>query len=207
MTTILIIDDEAPMRRNLAEILRLEGYATLEAGDGAAGLVLARDRRPDLILCDITMPDTDGHAVLHALKATPATARIPFVFVTARSEHTDVRHGMNRGADDYLIKPVGIEDLIAAVQARLARHREHEAIAPAASLPREPAELQSLGLTPREAEILFWITRGKTNPEIGIILDMKLVTVKKHVQNVLEKLGVENRTAAVSLVVSRTAHP
>jgi DNA-binding NarL/FixJ family response regulator len=203
MTTILIIDDDGPMRRNFAEILRLEGYAILEAGDGTAGIGAARAQRPDLVLCDIAMPGADGHAVLHALKTAPATNRIPFVFVTARGEHTDVRHGMNCGADDYLIKPVDLDDLIAAVRARLTRHREHESAVAAARLPQAPAELQPLGLTPREAEILFWITQGKSNPEIGIILEMKLVTVKKHVQNVLAKLGVENRTAAVSLVATR----
>ena len=80
---------------------------------------------------------------------------------------------------------------------------EHLSIAPAAHLPESPAELLSLGMTPREAEILFWITQGKSNPEIAIILEMRLVTVKKHVQNVLQKLGVENRTAALREVTER----
>lgn len=205
MTTVLVIEDEAPMRRNLAEILRLEGFGVIEAADGAAGIALARERRPDLILCDITMPGTDGHAVLRALKDATETARIPFVFLTARSEHGDVRRGMNLGADDYLVKPVDLDDLVAAVRARLQRQAEHRSASAQARLPETPAALQSLGLTPREAEILFWIVQGKTNPEIAIILEMKLVTVKKHVQNVLEKLGVENRTAAVSHVARRLA--
>ena len=203
MITVLVIEDEAPMRRNLAEILRLEGFGVVEADGGAAGIALARECRPALILCDVTMPGTDGHAVLRALKDAPETARIPFVFLTARSEHGDVRRGMNLGADDYLVKPVDIADLVSAVRARLQRQAEHRAAGGQGRLPENPAALQSLGLTPREAEILFWIVQGKTNPEIAIILEMKLVTVKKHVQNVLEKLGVENRTAAVSLVAMR----
>jgi DNA-binding NarL/FixJ family response regulator len=203
MTTVLIVEDEAPMRRNLAEILRHEGFAVLEAADGEAGIALAHERHPDLIVCDVTMPGTDGHGVLRALKDTPETACIPFVFLTARSEHTDVRRGMNLGADDYLIKPVDLDDLVAAVRARLRRQAEHAAARTGRQLPEHPAQLQALGLTPREAEILFWIIQGKTNPEIAVILEMKLVTVKKHVQNVLEKLGVENRTAAVSFVALR----
>jgi DNA-binding NarL/FixJ family response regulator len=203
MTTILVIEDEAPMRRNLAEILRLEGFAVLEAGGGETGIALARECHPQLIVCDIAMPGTDGHGVLRALKDSPQTARIPFVFLTARGEHADVRRGMNLGADDYLIKPVDLDDLIAAVRARLRRHDEHQSATRRVGLPETPAPLQAFGLTPREAEILFWIVQGKTNPEIAIILTMKLVTVKKHVQNVLEKLGVENRTAAVSQVARR----
>lgn len=203
MSTILIIEDDAGLRENLTEILRLEGFTALAAADGAAGLALAAARRPDLILSDITMPGADGHAVLTALKQSPATAGIPFVFLTARSDHADVRRGMNLGADDYLGKPVDLDDLLTAVRARLQRASEHREASRKLRLPAAPEELRPLGLTPREAEILFWITQGKSNPEIAIILTMQLVTVKKHVQNVLQKLGVENRTAALRAVADR----
>jgi DNA-binding NarL/FixJ family response regulator len=203
MTRILVIEDEAPMRRNLAATLRLEGYIVTEASDGTEGIARACADVPDLILCDVTMPSADGHAVLRALKDQPGTAGIPFVFLTARGEHADVRRGMNLGADDYLVKPVDLDDLLGAIRARLLRHAEHRTTAEQVRLPQNINELQGLGLTPREAEILWWIAQGKTNPEIAIILEMKLVTVKKHVQNVLEKLGVENRTAAVVHVARR----
>jgi DNA-binding NarL/FixJ family response regulator len=203
MKTILIIEDDAGLRENLRDILRLEGFTAWEAADGATGIALAGGHRPDLILCDITMPGADGHAVLAALKQNPATAGIPFVFLTARSEHADVRRGMNLGADDYLGKPVDIDDLLTAVKARLQRASEHREASRKIRLPVAPGELQALGLTPRESEILFWITQGKSNPEIAIILTMQLVTVKKHVQNILQKLGVENRTAALRAVADR----
>ena len=203
MTTILIIEDDAGLRENIRDVLRLEGFATLEAADGIAGIKLATDRRPDLILCDITMPGADGHTVLTALRQNPAKNAIPFVFLTARSEPTEIRRGMNLGADDYLGKPVDLDDLLAAVRARLQRASEHHDTSRKVRLPATPEELRPLGLTPREAEILFWITQGKSNPEIAIILTMQLVTVKKHVQNILQKLGVENRTAALRAVADR----
>jgi len=203
MKTILIIEDDAGLRENLRDVLRLEGFATLEVADGIAGIALATECRPDLILCDITMPGADGHAVLTALRQNPATNTIPFVFLTARSEPAEIRRGMNLGADDYLGKPVDLDDLLAAVRARLQRACEHHDTSRTVRLPASPEELRPLGLTPREAEILFWITQGKSNPEIAIILAMQLVTVKKHVQNILQKLGVENRTAALRAVADR----
>lgn len=203
MTTILVIEDDAGMRENLRQVLRLEGFAVLEAADGLAGIATATAGQPDLIVCDITMPGADGHQVLAALKQNPATAGIPFVFLTARSDHADIRRGMNLGADDYLGKPVDLDDLLAAVRARLQRAAEHRDVSRRLRLPDSPEALRPLGLTPREAEILFWITQGKSNPEIAIILTMQLVTVKKHVQNILQKLGVENRTAALRAVADR----
>src|SRR5204863_6282412 len=98
------------------EALEMEQFETLSAREGRQGVELAQRDRPDLILCDVTMPGLDGYGVLQALRKDPATARIPFIFLTARSEHTDVRAGMNLGADDYLIKPVSIGDLLDAIQ-------------------------------------------------------------------------------------------
>lgn len=195
MKKILIVDDESIMRRNLGKILRLENFDVFEAGDGKSAVELARTQLPDVILCDISMPEMDGHAVLTALRGIPHTARIPFIFLTARGEHSDVRSGMTLGADDYLIKPVGVADLLAAISARLSRIADHNGTSQAKPEPK-PEMLQSLGLTPREAEILFWVSQGKSNPEVCEILEMKLFTVKKHLENIYVKLGVENRTAA-----------
>ena len=122
---ILIVDDEAIMRRKLGKILRLENFETLEAGDGKSAIDLARTQLPDLILCDVSMPEVDGHSVLSALREIPLTARIPFIFLTARGERSDVRTGMTLGADDYLIKPIGVSDLLAAISTRLSRIADH----------------------------------------------------------------------------------
>jgi len=199
---ILIVDDEAIMRRNLGKILRLENFETLEAGDGKTAVELARTQLPDLILCDVSMPEVDGHSVLSTLRGIPHTARIPFIFLTARGERSDVRTGMTLGADDYLIKPVGISDLLAAISSRLSRIADHTGSNAPKPEP-QPEMLQSLGLTPREAEVLFWVCQGKSNPEICSILEMKLFTVKKHLENVYVKLGVENRTAASAIALEK----
>ncbi len=199
---ILVIEDESRMRANLATILRMEGFESIEAADGAAGVDAARRFLPDLILCDISMPRMDGHAVLAALRAEPATARIPLIFLTARGDKADVRGGMNLGADDYLVKPVEIDELLSAIQARLERRQQ---LAPEAK-PRvepTPAMLLSLGLTEREAEVLFWTAQGKTNPELCVLLDLQLTTVKKHLASIYQKLSVENRTAAAAMALEK----
>ncbi len=195
MKTILIIEDQPDMRKNIATILTMEGYAVLAAENGKDGLSLAREEKPDLILCDVMMPELDGHGVLHGLREDRTVAGTPFIFLTAKGEKRDVRAGMNLGADDYLTKPVAASDLLAAIAARFGR----EQVRPAA--PFDPdfssaGPLEKLGLTPRESEVLLWVAQGKSNAEISTILGAAESTVKKHLQSIFEKLGVDNRNAA-----------
>ncbi len=201
---ILVIEDEPQMLRNLLTILRAEGYTPIAAPGGDAGIVCAQRELPDLILCDLMMPGLDGFAVLSRLRADPATARIPFIFLTARGDRTDMRSGMNLGADDYLTKPVRVDDLLAAIRARLARFQQ-TAVASAPPRPLAPEDLTGLGVSPREAEVLFWLVEGKSNGDIAIILGVAEATVKKHLEHIFEKLGVENRTAATRAALERHA--
>src|ERR1041385_7179507 len=163
MRRILIIEDEPDMRANLADVLELENYQALTAANGKEGVSAAKRELPDLILCDVMMPDLDGHGVLAALRDDPHTARIPFVFLTAKGARSDVRAGMDLGADDYLVKPVPLEELLSAIAARLERHTQHQARFKTEFKSAKP--LETLGLSPREAEILFWTAQGKTNAE------------------------------------------
>ncbi|MBL9139942.1 MAG: response regulator transcription factor [Verrucomicrobiales bacterium] len=195
MKTVLVIEDEPEMRRNIARLLKLEGYDAVSAEDGRAGLDAIRKRRPDLILCDVMMPGMDGHEVLRTLRADPSLHSIPFIFLTAKGEKSDQRGGMNLGADDYLTKPVENDDLIEAVAARLQR-AEQTARAEFAPDFSSSQPLEQLGLSPREAEVLLWAAQGKTNPEIATILGISEETVKKHMKEILSTLGVETRTAA-----------
>ena len=156
-------------------------------------MAAALSELPDLILCDVTMPELDGHGVLSALRAEPTTRQIPFIFLTAKGERQDVREGMNLGADDYLIKPVDVDDLLAAIEARLERSQQQAGFNPDF---KSAVPLEKLGLTPREAEILLWVAQGKSNFETGIILTISATTVKKHLVHIFEKLGVESRNAA-----------
>ncbi len=201
---ILVIDDEARIRSQTCALLRSEGYATVEARNGREGVELARRERPALVLCDITMPEMNGHRVVEALRQDPATAHLPFIFLTGWGERGDQRTGMNLGADDYLVKPVEPADLLAAVAARLRRRQQTGGSrAPSAADATPGAIERALGLTAREAEILSWVVQGKTNPEIGTILGIQLTTVKKHLESIFTKLAVENRTAAVTLVLEK----
>ena len=198
---ILVIEDHPQMRRNIALILQRENFAVEIAENGRAGLEKARASVPDIVLCDIMMPELDGHGVLQALRADPDTAEIPFIFLTARSERNDQRAGMNLGADDYLTKPVTRDELLAAVHARLRRRDLLEEQFKARLSKFAPdfgnvSRLEALGLSPREAEVLGWVAQGKGNAEIGSILKMTEHTVKKHLQHVFGKLGVESRHAA-----------
>jgi DNA-binding NarL/FixJ family response regulator len=181
------------MRANLEEILQMEGFRPLLAAEGRAGIALAKQELPDLILCDVLMPELNGHGVLELLRQDAATARIPFVFLTAMGESSDVRAGMNLGADDYLIKPVKIDDLLATIEARLERAQQQSGFAANFS---SAVPLEKLGLSAREAEILLWVAQGKTNFEAGMILNISAATVKKHLENIYKKLGVEGRNAA-----------
>lgn len=122
MTTILIIEDEQPIRENMIDLLRLEGYNVQGACNGGYGVELAQVIVPDLIICDVMMPDIDGFAVLKMLRENLATSCIPFIFVTARSDRHAQRTGMQLGADDYITKPFTTPELLEAVQTRLKRH-------------------------------------------------------------------------------------
>jgi len=195
MKKILVIEDEPEMRRNIAALLRFKEYEPVVAENGRVGVELARREPPDLILCDVMMPEMDGYDVLRALQADTRLALIPFIFLTAKGEKEDLRSGMNLGADDYLTKPVGNEDLVQAIETRLrrvAQQSRREFRPDFSSI--EP--LVKLGLTPRAAEALLWLAQGKTNSDIAVILGITESTVKKHVQEMFEKLGVETRGAA-----------
>jgi DNA-binding NarL/FixJ family response regulator len=196
MKKILVIEDDSEMRRNIVLVLQLEQYQPIAAENGRLGVELAKREKPDLILCDVMMPELDGYGVLKALREDTNTTLIPFIFLTAKGEKDDLRSGMNLGADDYLTKPITQADLLKVIEVRLRRSEQHHAqreFKPDFSS-HEP--LVKFGLTPRAAEVLLWVAQGKANADVGAILGMSESTVKKHLVEIFEKLGVENRSAA-----------
>src|SRR5579859_1931277 len=126
MTKILVIEDEAVLRGEVVKWLTYDGYEVMSAVDGGEGLKAANHELPDLIISDISMPGLDGIGVLLELRASPATAAIPFIFVTARTSNEDVRRGMALGADDYITKPFSRLELLQAIQARLVKKTAQE---------------------------------------------------------------------------------
>ncbi|MDF0709186.1 response regulator [Flagellimonas okinawensis] len=126
MKKILLVEDDTSLRENMAELLELSGFDVRSASNGKMAVEMAIKDRPDLVLCDIMMPEMDGYGVLEALSTTESTRYIPFIFVSAKTERQDVRRGMNLGADDYLTKPFEEEELLSAINCRLekAEHME-----------------------------------------------------------------------------------
>ncbi len=119
MDKILVIENELSVRNNIVHFLREENFQALDAENGLIGLQLARQNNPDLIVCDILMPELDGYEVLSKLQADPETALIPFIFLTVKGEKEERRLGIELGADDYFIKPFDSEDLLAAIRGKL----------------------------------------------------------------------------------------
>ncbi|MCL8007293.1 response regulator [Gelidibacter japonicus] len=122
MKKVLIIEDNVDVRENTADILELAGYKVATAENGKIGLEKAIQLLPDVIVCDIMMPEMDGYEVLQDLNKNAKTASIPFVFLTAKTERTDMRKGMNLGADDYLTKPFSENELLEAIECRMKKH-------------------------------------------------------------------------------------
>jgi CheY-like chemotaxis protein len=147
MNRVLIVEDDPTARRQLAQLFRYEQFEVAEADTGDAGIAAAARQTPDLVVCDIMMPGTDGFGVLEALRKRGETALTPFIFLTAKAGSQDVRQGMGHGADDYITKPFDPEALLASARQRLARRKaqieeaERRAadtgISAAAALPRE----------------------------------------------------------------------
>lgn len=121
MKKVLLIEDDTALRENTAELLELSGYQVSTSPNGKKGLGEVIDFKPDIIVCDIMMPIMDGYGVLESLSKNEATKYIPFIFLSAKTEKSDIRKGMDLGADDYLTKPFEESDLISAIESRLAK--------------------------------------------------------------------------------------
>lgn len=123
MKTILLIEDDTALRENTAELLELSDYNVITAPNGKLGIENAKAHKPDIIVCDIMMPEIDGYGVLEALSLDHQTSQIPFIFLSAKTEHKEIRKGMDMGADDYLTKPFDEEELMSAIESRLAKSK------------------------------------------------------------------------------------
>lgn len=204
---VLIVDDVPDNLSLLHDALDEAGYKVLVATNGESALARARQALPDVILLDAVMPGIDGFEVARRLKADFSTQHIPIVFMTGLTETEHVVAAFAAGSSDYVTKPIRPPEVLARIAAHLRTARQlQEARNPLENLDDDTvmARLTSLfRLTPREAEVLFWVIKGKTNKDIGDILGTSPRTVNKHLEHVFEKLGVETRTAAANMALSR----
>lgn len=194
---VLVVDDAPDTLSWLCDTLDAESYTVQVARSGAEALERLQHTTPDAILLDAVMPGMSGFEACRRLKANPAWAHIPVIFMTGLSDTDDIVEGFESGGVDYVVKPVRAEEVLARLathvrNAKLVR-MAHEAVA----VPE--ARIESAALTPRETEVPAWIAKGKTNRDIAEILGMSPRTVNKHLEHVFEKLGVETRAAAAAL--------
>ena len=124
MKKVLVIEDNQDVRENIADIIELENYKVITAENGKIGVEKAFQNVPDIIICDIMMPELDGYDVFKHLSVNPKMASVPFVFLTAKAEKEDMRKGMNLGADDYLTKPFSTRDILKRVQEMMNEERK-----------------------------------------------------------------------------------
>lgn len=191
MYSILIIEDDTSYCSMMELILHMEGFEVRTATDGQSGIDLLRDKRPDLILCDIMMPGMDGHSVLEALKRDESLGDIPFIFVTAMGEREHVRSGMSAGADDYLTKPFTADELLAAVIGRIRRRELIKMHNGKSSFHKEHSFLRQ-NITKREREVLLLVGKGATSKMIAEQLGVTQKTIEVHRANLMKKLDVTN---------------
>ena len=194
MKKILIIEDNRDVRENTADILELEGYEVASAENGLTGVERAKELLPDIIVCDIMMPELDGYGVLEELNKDSQTSSIPFIFLTAKTEKTDMRKGMNLGADDYLTKPFHFEELLSRINALSRRKQYHNQEKPKSPI-LEFDELQIdtdqykvflkgelVDLSPREFKLLMYLieNRNKTVSRMQILNAVWGITFNNH---------------------------
>ena len=161
MKTILIIEDDTALRENTAELLEIANYTVLSAPNGKMGITVAKAQKPDIIICDIMMPEVDGYGVLEELSMHEGTMHIPFIFLSAKTEHKEIRKGMDMGADDYLTKPFDEDELLSAVKGRLNKASIFSAVT-AEPLPTENGDNDDLN--PKNLNQLknFFCDEGET---------------------------------------------
>jgi DNA-binding response OmpR family regulator len=183
---ILCAEDDRDTASLICEELIDRGFEVRVAYNGREGLAAILEEPPDLVLCDVDMPGMSGFELLGTLTSMePRFESMPFVFLTALSDHDSELKGWQLGADDYLTKPVDYDVLAALITARLAR------------VARSAVWRKQVGLREREVETLTWAARGKTFWEIGEILGLSKRTVEFHLENARRKLGVATRTQAL----------
>lgn len=197
---VLCVEDEERLRRDIADELAEAGYDVIEAGNGEEALEILAATRPDLILCDISMPRLNGYDVLKAVQEKGADhAEIPFVLLSALADPRQIVDGKRLGADDYLVKPIDYDLLLATVDARL---RQIERIR-AARTGDIAVDAPDLDLTPAETRVASSLVQGKTLAQIAVESGVSRTTVAFHMRNIFQKTGTGRQAELVAFLLGR----
>ncbi|MFM7015899.1 MAG: response regulator transcription factor [Bacteroidota bacterium] len=214
MEKLLVIEDELILRENLKELLTIHGYEVATARDGEEGLHAIKEIHPDLVICDIRMPKLNGYELFEEVKNMPESF-MPFLFLSAKVEHDDVRKGMNLGADDYLTKPVNKTDLLAAVQTRLrlrnkklseVTDRANKNVTEKLDLTTEEASNILGKLSKSEKRILYYVAQEKSTQEIANLINLSPKTVENHRHHISKKLDLKGGHSVLTLALKIKPH-
>jgi DNA-binding NarL/FixJ family response regulator len=215
MKKILIVDDDQTLRLVVGQFLQNHGYVVMQANSAMEGLTLFAQETPDLIICDVMMPEMDGFDFCRRIRSTRAGELIPLLFLSAKGELDDRIHGHAIGADDYLVKPVNPKELLAKIESQLERVRRvhaemvrllqsmsskdpsHHHLFPERDHSFHPPTHNTLPLTPAEEKVFWEVIQGFTNKQISDRLFISPRTVQTHISKILSKLSLENRSQLV----------
>jgi DNA-binding NarL/FixJ family response regulator len=192
---LLLIDDDPNLILLVKDYLEFRGYEVLTADNGKEALHLLSQNLPDMIICDIMMPEMDGYALIENVRQDQRTSWIPVLFLSARGQSQDRIKGLNLGADVYMVKPFEPEELVAQVESSLKQTNRlllyTDGMGDDSSPIQVPATVE---LTPTELKVVQLVARGLANREIALQMNVSQRTIESHVSNMLGKTGLSNRT-------------
>ncbi|MCX5963937.1 MAG: response regulator transcription factor [Cyanobacteria bacterium] len=193
---LLLIDDDPNLILLVKDYLEFRGYEVVTAENGREALEVLDQQTPDMIICDVMMPEMDGYSLVSAIRSDPKTSWIPVLFLSAKGQSQDRVKGLNIGADVYMVKPFEPEELVAQVESSLkqaSRLIQHKDSRGGVSSPRIKVPFD-IELTPTELRVVQFVARGMANREISEELNVSQRTIESHVSNMLGKTGLHNRT-------------
>lgn len=194
---LLLIDDDPNLVLLVKDYLEFQGYTVVTAENGRVALEILQKEIPDMIICDVMMPEMDGYTLVEKVRQDPRTDWIPVMFLTAKGQSNDRVKGLNQGADFYMVKPFEPEELVAQVEAsinqsiRMIRHQASLSTLDESSRIQVPNNVE---LTPTERKVVELVAQGMSNKEIAEKLNVSQRTVESHVSNMLNKTSLHNRT-------------
>ncbi len=193
---LLLIDDDPNLILLVKDYLEFRGYKVITAENGREALEVLEQETPDMIICDVMMPEMDGYSLVSAIRQDPKTSWIPVLFLSAKGQSQDRVKGLNIGADVYMVKPFEPEELVAQVESSLkqaSRLIQHKDSRGGDNTPKIQVPFD-VELTPTELRVVQFVARGMANREIAEELNVSQRTIESHVSNMLGKTGLHNRT-------------
>ncbi|MGL4499057.1 MAG: response regulator transcription factor [Planktothrix sp.] len=193
---LMLVDDDPNLILLVRDYLEFRGYDVVTAENGVIALQILDDELPDLMICDIMMPEMDGYSLVKKIREDPRTVRIPVLFLSAKGQSQDKVKGLNTGADVYIVKPFEPEELVAQVESSL-RQASRLTSRQGANIDNNGPKLRvrrNIQLTPTELRVVRLVTQGLANRDIARIMKVSQRTIESHVSNMLGKTGLHNRT-------------